>query len=115
MAGKTAAMTIRSLVKERASLRSEAIELRAHWERVDGALRYTERLLLTERARTLALGETITAAGTMLDAGEHESVRLILLAGRRAFVNRLRDEVAHGPGGIRSAENESNTQKDGNG
>lgn len=105
MSGKTAAATIRSLVKERA-------ELRAHWVRVDGSLKHTERLLLKERARTVALGEAISAAGAMLDAldaGEREEARLILVAGRRAYVNRLRDEVAYEPGGIayRSPLNES--------
>ncbi len=78
----------------------EKAELHAHWVRETDARRALEVRLAREQRRTIAFGETMQAAASMISAGEVDEARLILCAGRRAFVNRLRDQVMHEPGGL---------------
>ena len=53
-----------------------------------------------EAVRTTALGSVLQAATDLFDLGDRDEARLVLAAGRRTFINGLRETVSNEPGGL---------------
>lgn len=56
--------------------------------------------LRREKAKTKAMGEAASAALAMYSARHPDSGDLILASIRRMYIESMRDEVSHEPGGI---------------